>query len=85
MSLEQAVAYAQRGRGPRLRPASGWLSLTAAEQQVADLAAAGATNPEIGGQLFMARGTVKAHLASVYRKLGVANRTALAAKIAPRE
>jgi DNA-binding CsgD family transcriptional regulator len=33
----------------------------------------------------MARGTVKAHLASVYRKLGVANRTALAAKIAPRE
>lgn len=82
LSLEQALAYAQRGRGTRARPASGVQSLTATELEVARLAASGATNPEIANQLFMARGTVKAHLASVYRKLTVANRTALAAKMA---
>src|ERR1700758_2733845 len=29
---EEAIAYAQRGRGERKRPASGWASLTPAER-----------------------------------------------------
>jgi DNA-binding CsgD family transcriptional regulator len=42
------------------------------------LAAEGLTNPEIGQRLFMSRGTVKTHLAHVFAKVGVANRTELA-------
>ena len=34
MSAEDAIAYAQRGRGERKRPASGWASLTPTERDV---------------------------------------------------
>jgi DNA-binding CsgD family transcriptional regulator len=57
-------------------PGSGPV-LTAAEQRVANLAAAGHTNPEIAAELFMGRRTVEAHLSRVYRKLGVRSRTEL--------
>lgn len=36
------------------------------------------SNPEIATRLFMGRGTVKTHLAHVYTKLQIANRTELA-------
>jgi DNA-binding NarL/FixJ family response regulator len=39
----------------------------------------GMTNPEIASRLFVSRATVKTHLSHVYAKLGVANRTELAA------
>jgi DNA-binding CsgD family transcriptional regulator len=84
LSLERGIAYARRGRGGRERAAWGWQSLTRTELEVARLAASGASNPEIGRQLFMARGTVKAHLASTYRKLNVPNRTVLAKEMAGR-
>jgi two-component system nitrate/nitrite response regulator NarL len=38
----------------------------------------GLTNKEIGRRLRLAEGTVKVHLHHIYRKLGIANRTALA-------
>ena len=79
LSLAQAIAYARRARGQRERPAWGWASLTPVESEVATLAAEGLTNPEIGERLFMSRGTVKAHLAHTYKKLGVGNRMQLAA------
>jgi predicted ATPase/DNA-binding CsgD family transcriptional regulator len=78
LSLDEAVAYARRTRGARGRPSSGWASLTPTEQQVVDLAVEGLSNPEIGERLFISRGTVKTHLAHVYAKLGVSNRTELA-------
>jgi predicted ATPase/DNA-binding CsgD family transcriptional regulator len=78
LSLEEAVALARRHRGRRDRALAGFASLTRAEQQVAELAAQGLTNPEIGERLFITRGTVKVHLTRVYGKLGVANRTQLA-------
>jgi predicted ATPase/DNA-binding CsgD family transcriptional regulator len=78
LSLDEAVAYARRSRGARRRPATGWASLTPTELDVVRLVADGLSNPEIGGRLFMSRGTVKTHLSHVYAKLGVANRTELA-------
>ncbi len=79
LSLEEAAEYARRARGSRRRPDSGWESLTTAEREVVRLAVEGLTNPEIGARLFMSRSTVKTHLSHVYGKLGVANRTELAA------
>src|SRR6516162_2273700 len=45
--------------------------LTAAERRVAELVAAGRTNREIAEELFMGQRTVEAHLARMYRKVGV--------------
>ncbi|MFD4669561.1 LuxR C-terminal-related transcriptional regulator [Lentzea sp. NPDC058450] len=58
------------GRMPRLgaRPAD---ALSGRERRVAELAAAGATNREIAGELFVTLRTVESHLSNVYRKLGV--------------
>ncbi|TDW15243.1 helix-turn-helix transcriptional regulator [Kribbella kalugense] len=78
LPLHEAVAYARRTRGSRGRPSAGWASLTPTEEQVVALAVEGLSNPEIGERLFMSRGTVKTHLAHVYTKLGVSNRTELA-------
>jgi DNA-binding CsgD family transcriptional regulator len=47
-------------------------------------AAAGLTNPQIAERLLIARATVKTHLSSVYGKLGVRNRSQLAAQAAGR-
>lgn len=78
LALQKAAAYAARGRGKRLRPLGGWESLTPTEAEVARLAADGLSNPQIGERMFISRGTVKAHLAHIYDKLGVSNRTELA-------
>jgi len=50
-------------------------ALTSRELEVLRLVSAGATNSEIGARLGLTIHAVKFHLASVYRKLGVANRT----------
>ena len=49
--------------------------LSRRELEVLHLMALGKTNPEIAQQLIVASGTIKAHAASIYRKLDVANRT----------
>ncbi|WP_377268729.1 LuxR C-terminal-related transcriptional regulator [Peterkaempfera sp. SMS 1(5)a] len=79
LSLQEAVAYAGRQRGPRQRGV-GWVSLTPAERQVADLAAAGLSNREIGDRLFSSPRTVQAHLSHVFAKLGINSRKELAAQ-----
>jgi DNA-binding CsgD family transcriptional regulator len=78
MSLEEAVAYASRGRGERKRPSTGWASLTPTELEVVGHVAAGLTNPQIAERLFVSRSTVKQHLAHIFTKLGVSTRTELA-------
>lgn len=79
MTLDAAEAYVRRTRGRRVRADRGWASLTGTEAAVARLAADGLLNPAIAERLVVARGTVKVHLSRVYAKLGVANRTELAA------
>ncbi len=78
LSIEEAAAQASKGRGRRGRPASGWSSLTPAEQQIATLVAEGLTNPEIAERLFVSVGTIKAHVSRVFFKLGVTGRRELA-------
>ena len=49
--------------------------LSERELEVLHLIAMGRTNKEIAQQLIVSLGTVKAHTASIFRKLDVANRT----------
>ena len=56
---------------------TGLEQLTASELRVAELAAAGRSNPEIAQSLFVTRKTVETHLGRVYRKLDISGRDAL--------
>ena len=59
LSAEQAIAYAQRGRGERKRPTSGWASLTPAERDVVRLGGEGLANKDIATRLFVSPRTVQ--------------------------
>ena len=89
-TLESALAifeslgarlWAERTRGDLLRiggrpPTPD--ALTATEERVASLVAAGWTNREVATALFMSVKTVESNLRQIYRKLGVASRRELA-------
>jgi DNA-binding CsgD family transcriptional regulator len=77
-----AEAYAERaahelratGEKPRKRTAQPTDALTAQELHVARLVATGATNREIGAQLFLSPRTIEAHLRSIFHKLEISSR-----------
>jgi DNA-binding CsgD family transcriptional regulator len=77
MTTEEAIAYAQRGRGERKRPASGWASLTPTERDVVRLVSEGLANNDIATRLFVSPHTVQTHLTHVYTKLGLTSRVQL--------
>jgi DNA-binding CsgD family transcriptional regulator/Tfp pilus assembly protein PilF len=94
-SLEQALAmlepldakiWVARARDELsrigLRRARATEGLTPAQVRVAELVAAGHTNPEIAAQLHMSVRTVASHLSQVYREYGVSSRSQLAAALA---
>lgn len=56
--------------------------LSLREREVLQLAAAGLTNGAIAAQLYLSESTVKTHLSSSFRKLGVASRAEAALAIA---
>jgi DNA-binding CsgD family transcriptional regulator len=82
LSIEDAIAYVQRGRGKRKRPSSGWASLTPTELDVARLVSEGLANKQIATQLFVSPRTVQTHLTHIYTKLGITSRVQLAQEAA---
>jgi DNA-binding CsgD family transcriptional regulator len=57
--------------------------LTAQELQIAQLAAQGLSNREIGQRLFLSHRTISTHLYRVFPKLGITSRTELSGALAP--
>jgi DNA-binding CsgD family transcriptional regulator len=92
---EAAAAFRAAGAGWYLAEAETELGriagrtstsgLTAAEQRVADLVAAGRTNREVAAELVVSVKTVESALTRVYAKLGLTSRSQLAARAAPRD
>jgi DNA-binding CsgD family transcriptional regulator len=91
-TLQQLAEQALRSMGVRtLRrtrvPAGGddgLEALSKREREVVSLISAGASNPEIAQRLFLSRKTVERHVSNALAKLGVRNRTELAAHLADR-
>ncbi len=65
-----------------IRRATRGEGLTPAQRRVAELVAAGRSNREIAGELFMSLRTVETHLTKIYRELGIKSRAQLAATMA---
>jgi DNA-binding CsgD family transcriptional regulator len=82
LSTEQAIAYAQRGRGERKRPSSGWASLTPTELDVVRPVSEGLSNKDIATRMFVSPRTVQTHLTHIYTKLGLTSRVQLAQEAA---
>jgi DNA-binding CsgD family transcriptional regulator len=59
--------------------AEPWHPLSAREFEVAQLIAAGLTNRQIAGQLFLSPKTISAHITHILAKLGAARRAEIAA------
>ena len=73
-ALQQLAAT---GRRPRRHEPDAWSKLSAQELQVAQLAAQGLTNREIGERLYLSHRTVGSHLYRAFPKLGVRTRSQL--------
>ena len=84
-----ATRLAQRARAeliaagarPRRGAVTGLEALTASERRVAELAAAGMSNPEIAQALFITLNTVEGHLRRAYHKLSIGSRGQLPAAL----
>ena len=63
------------GRDHAANGRRGEYNLTQREHDILELLAEGRANREIAGRLYLSEKTVKAHLAAIFRKLGVTNRT----------
>jgi LuxR family maltose regulon positive regulatory protein len=79
---DPSASSKQRQVEPEVTPTKDALvePLSERELEVLQLIALGKTNKEIARQLIVAPGTIKAHAASIYRKLDVANRTEAVAR-----
>ncbi|MDQ1006706.1 DNA-binding CsgD family transcriptional regulator/energy-coupling factor transporter ATP-binding protein EcfA2 [Streptomyces sp. V4I23] len=67
----------------RPRPVGSAAALTAQELRIAELAATGLTNREIGARLHLSPRTVASHLYKVFPKLGVTSRAAVERALRP--
>lgn len=69
-------------RTPAIEAASAVATLTAQEMQIAQLAAAGLSNREIGQQLYLSPRTIGSHLYRIFPKLGITSRAQLGSRMA---
>lgn len=82
--LAPAVAAVHAGHlsvPQAIRRRTDWSSFSVRERQVLQLVAEGLTNSEIADRLFLSESTVKCHLSSGFRKLGVTSRAEAAAAV----
>jgi ATP/maltotriose-dependent transcriptional regulator MalT len=81
--LAQRAADELRATGARPRRAvlTGLEALTTSERRVAELAAAGMSNPQIAQALFVTLNTVEGHLRHAYQKLSISSRGQLPAAL----
>jgi DNA-binding CsgD family transcriptional regulator len=77
LAAEASVELRACGARPRSIALSGVESLTASERRVAEMVAAGRSNPQVAQALFLSRATVESHLRSIFRKLDVSSRDQL--------
>jgi ATP/maltotriose-dependent transcriptional regulator MalT len=73
---------AATGETPRKRTPDRRDELTPHERQIARLAGAGRTNPEIGTELYITARTVEWHMKRIFAKLGINSRRQLPAALA---
>ncbi len=78
----EAVAHAVATTTGSGEPHTPLSSLTAAQRTVAELVATGLTSRQIAEDLHLSPRTVDAHLAHIYRKLGISSRARLATLMA---
>lgn len=68
--------------GHQEKPAAGALDdLTQRERQILELVAAGLSNKEIAGQIYLSEKTIKYHMTKIMQKLHVRNRVAAAMRL----
>ncbi len=72
------------GERSRRRASEARDQLTAQELQIAQLAAEGLSNREIGQRLYLSHRTISTHLYRVFPKLGITSRGELSAAVPPR-
>jgi DNA-binding NarL/FixJ family response regulator len=77
MMAQRAAAELRATGVSGARPDAAPEQLTAQERQIAELAATGLSNKQIGERLFLSHRTVGSHLYRVYPKLGISSRAAL--------
>ena len=80
--MQRLIQGANRAAAAATPTAAAWAAgLTPREEEVAQMAAKGASNQQIADNCGISERTVKAHLSAIFEKLGVADRLQLALKV----
>ena len=73
--IDGTLAAESFANGAGAERASDKLGLTAREREILGHVAAGRSNKQIAGELWLSEQTIKYHLTNLYRKIGVSSRT----------
>ena len=79
-SVKSPLSFSAKGLSSVIDSSSKSFQLTAREFDVLHLLPSGASTKAIACDLFLSQATIKTHLASIFRKLEVTNRTAAVTK-----